>query len=309
MSRIPDFFIIGAPKCGTTSLAAWLADHPRVHMAHPKEPSFFDTDSPRVGVRRLDHYLRCFNGANDQHLAVGEASPNYLHSQVAVGAIREFNPSARVVVALRDPVRMAPSLHAQLFYNQHEDLADFTAAWNAQERRRHGIDLPQHCRLPQFLQYREACALGTQLARVYQFFGRDRVHVVLLDDIEADAQREYQRILQFLGVPDDGRSQFAVYNAASARGDIRTWLPARNFGYLKQRLGVSHFSLRDWTHRPPVLPSANVMRATLPPALRQELVDAFAGEVQLLESMLGRDLHSLWNRATTTPLTKEENVL
>lgn len=297
--RIPDFFIVGAPKCGTTSLAVWLAEHPRIYMARPKEPSHFDTDSPRVGVSRLTHYLRCFKGVGAHHLAVGEASPNYLFSNVAIPAIQEFNPSSRFIVTLRDPVRMAPSLHAQLYYNHHEDIADFATAWRAQQRRREGMDLPQHSRLPQFLQYQSACSLGTQLARLFEQVGRERVCVLLLEDIEREARSEYQRVLEFLGVPDDGRTSFGVFNASKARVQQRAWLPARNFGYLKQRLGLAHLSMRDTQAAAAATGVASTMRVGLAPELQRELEKAFAGEVRLLESLLGRNLHEIWGHNAT----------
>jgi hypothetical protein len=294
---MPDFFIVGAPKCGTTSLAAWLSGHPAVFIAHPKEPSYFDTDSPRVGVRRLDHYLRCFSAAKPEHRAIGEASPNYLFSAVAVRGILKFNRDARFIVALRDPVRMAPSLHAQLYYNHHEDLPDFTAAWAAQERRRRGIDLPAHCRLPQFLQYRAACSVGTQLARLYEVAGRERVCVVLLDDLDGQPRAEYLRILDFLGVPDDGRAIFPTLNSTALRGARRSWLMGRNLGYLKQRLGLAHLSLTDWTaSAPPVVRAAGNGRSAAATSLNDELVAAFESEVTLLEQLLSRDLRSLWRR-------------
>ena len=295
--RIPDFFIAGAPKCGTTSLAAWLGSHEQIFIARPKEPSYFDTDSPMVGVRRRDHYLRCFEGARPVHRVVGEASPNYLHSNVAIAAILEFNPDARFIVALRDPVRMAPSLHAQLYYNHHEDLADFADAWAAQARRAEGRDLPVHGRLPQFLQYREACSVGTQLRRLYAAAGRERVCVVLLDDVEANPRAEYVRILDFLGVPDDGRTRFPVFNSTTVRGARRSWRVVRDFGYLKQRLGLAHLSFGFWAQS--VAQAPGIVRSSRGPSegpLHDELVAAFDEEVTLLEQLLARDLRSLWGR-------------
>jgi hypothetical protein len=298
----PDFFIVGAPKCGTTSLAAWLAEHPAICMARPKEPSYFDSDSPHVGVRRLNHYLRCFEHARPEHLAVGDASPNYLISAVAVPEILRFRPDARIIVALRDPVSMAPSLHAQLFYNHHEDHAEFTTAWRAQARRRAGEDIPPNCRLPQFLQYARACALGSQLARVYEHVDRKRVCVVMLDDLKADARREYLRVLGFLGVPDDGRAHFPVHNSGGALAQRRSWLPGREFGYFKQRVGLAHLSFKGWLGEPVLVVDTAMSRPPIDAELHQELVATLDPEVELLERLLGRDLRNLWGRALPSRL-------
>src|SRR5262245_16101641 len=185
-------------------------------MPSSKEPSYFDTDSPQVGVRRLSHYLRYFSDATERHRAIGEASPNYLFSQVAVANILEFNPLARFIVLLRNPVEMAASLHAQLVYNFHESVTDFGAAWALQERRSRGLDIPKHCRLPQFLQYRAACSLGAQVERLLHTVDSQRVHFVLLDDVEAAPRAAWLGILAFLGVADDGRTEFPVLNSRRA---------------------------------------------------------------------------------------------
>lgn len=293
-SQRPDFFIVGAPKCGTTSIAAWLYGHPQVFMSRAKEPSFFDTDSPRVGVRTLAHYRRCFRGVGAEHLAVGEASPNYLFSQVAVQAILEFNPQAKFIVALRDPVQMAPSLHAQLFYNHHEDVADFALAWQLQELRVLGHHIPPRTRLPHFLQYRSACSLGSQLAALYAAAGRHKVCVVLLDDLQRQPRVEYQRVLAFLGVPDDHREAFPIMNSSAARAPGPLRLLRRNLSYLKQALGIAHWSRSRWSRggtrqlprEAPYARSADSMRALLE--------KEFQSEVDLMQRLLGRDLQALW---------------
>ena len=108
----PNFFIIGAPKCGTTSLANWLAEHPRVFFSDTKEPHFFCTDG-YTGVKTLKQYEKLFEDAKPHHLAVGEGSTHYLFSKVAVPNILVYNPDARFIVCLRNPVDMAPSLHSE----------------------------------------------------------------------------------------------------------------------------------------------------------------------------------------------------
>jgi hypothetical protein len=296
-TRQPGFFIVGAPKCGTTSLAAWLHAHPRIFMSKVKEPSYFDTDSPHVGLRRLDHYLRCFQGAGPEHVAVGEASPNYLFSAVAVTSILKFNPAAKLIVALRNPVEMAWSLHSQLLFNYHEDVEDFATAWALQERRQRGLDIPKYSKLPHFLQYRAACSLGTQLARLYHVADRDRVCAVLLDDLNSEPRGEYLRILSFLGVPDDGRTSFPVMNAQAGRSSGSMQLLRRNLSYLKQRLGIAHLSRTRWARDVAVVPAPQPLQSRPDATIRTKLEDAFRREVDLLQRLLTRDLQKLWRYA------------
>lgn len=303
--RIPDFFIVGAPKCGTTSVDAWLRAHPAISMSASKEPSFFDTDSPLVGVRKLSHYLRCFSDARDEHSAVGETSPNYLFSQVAVANVLEFNPAARFVVLARNPIEMAPSLHSQLLYNFHEDETNFAVAWGLQEKRARGLAIPVDCRLPQFLQYRSACALGAQLQRLLSKIVRSRVHVILLDDIRESPRTAYLSLLAFLGVPDDGRVDLPVLNSRVNRRAIPFHLLRRNTGYLKQRLGAAHLHWRFPRVSKGRIASAASAVARLTPtaltvpvddAMLSVLEDTFRDDIGLLEQILGRDLGAKWLR-------------
>ena len=83
----PNFFIIGAPKCGTTSLASWVSEHPSVYMSPLKEPDYFHANE-KIGS--LKEYEQLFEGAGPEHITVGEASVRYLYSQVAVPNILNY---------------------------------------------------------------------------------------------------------------------------------------------------------------------------------------------------------------------------
>jgi len=84
----PNFFILGAPKCGTTSLAMWLSEHPNIFMCPIKEPHYFNTDGLQR-IKTLEQYESLFTDAKPEHVAVGEASTHYLYSKEAVPRILE----------------------------------------------------------------------------------------------------------------------------------------------------------------------------------------------------------------------------
>jgi len=129
--RRPNFFMVGAGKSGTTSLYTWLSDHSQIFMSPNKEPRYFATDMPELinRVATEAEYLSLFEKAELQHLAVGEASTQYIFSQDAIPNIRDFDPQARLIVTLRNPVEMAPSAHSEARFWFFEDEADFEAAW------------------------------------------------------------------------------------------------------------------------------------------------------------------------------------
>src|SRR5210317_560697 len=113
----PNFFILGAPKCGTTSLAYWLSQHPNVYVSPDKEPLHYSTDFPASTPHSERSYLDLFAEATEQHIAIGEASVWYLRSKDAVANIENEIPEAKYIVMLRNPVEMAPSLHWQTVFN------------------------------------------------------------------------------------------------------------------------------------------------------------------------------------------------
>jgi len=294
--RKPDFFFIGAPKCGTTALANWLRDHPRIFMTQrPKEPMYFDKDIVNVDRMSLKQYENLFRDADDSHLVVGEASTPYLRSREAIRNILEYSPSARFLVAVRNPVEMAPSVHAQSTYTQYETIADFKEAWNAQEDRRQGKRLPQISRNdPERFLYADVCRLGEQLERLFRQVSRDRVMVVFMDDMKADPRRVYVDILDFLGVPDDGRSDFASANVRKriklpVLGKVLSlaWLSKRLLGLQGVRTGA--FSkIHNWNQVP-------MKPGKLDEQFRQELIACFEKDIRLLGALTGRDI-SGWLR-------------
>ena len=100
---LPNYLIIGAPKCGTTSLAAWLDEHPQVYMVPEKELHFFSG----YWEQGLDWYEQCFV-PNGKPL-VGEASPSYLENPVARERIASVLPGAKLIAMMRNPVDRAYS--------------------------------------------------------------------------------------------------------------------------------------------------------------------------------------------------------
>lgn len=106
-SRKPDFFIVGAPKAGTTSIYSYLVQHPEIFMPARKEPYFFG-QWRRNSEEDLRDYLRLFRGVPESKVA-GEASTTYLYLQSAAEEIKAFRPDAKIIIMLRNPVDRAYS--------------------------------------------------------------------------------------------------------------------------------------------------------------------------------------------------------
>jgi len=299
-SQKPNFFIVGAPKCGTTAMNDYLAQHPEVFIPDNKEVHFFGRDLhfTKGALRDEGAYLALFGGATEPRR--GEASVWYLYSSTAAREIRAFNSDAKIIAMLRNPADMLYSQHSQFLYNGNEDIPDFREALAAEGERRAGRRIPKSAHLVQGLFYSETVRYAEQLERYLAVFGRENVHVIVYDDFRADLPGTYRETLRFLGVRDDFAPEFAVVNPNKrARSKV-----LRDFVQTPpesvKRLSRLFFPrvLRQRVMRG--LDQANIRyeaRAQLEPELRLELTRCFAPEVDKLERLLGRELP--WGERTT----------
>jgi hypothetical protein len=289
---LPDFAIIGAPKCGTTALASYLGAHPEVFMSPVKEPNYFCLDRPRRRVDSLEAYQRLFMQARPRQIC-GEASSSYLYSDLAVPALLRANPGAALIAMVRDPLEMAVAYHNQKVYNFQEPEGDFERAWRrSPERiaRLPSAGIPQH-----YLDYRAIGRLGEQIQRLQSRVRPEQLHVVVYDDLRGDPGGVYREALQFLGLTPNNRREFEVMNArrrhmwpALARSLKHPPPPIQQAKLaIRETFPKQTRALRHWILG---VTSQPVQRPALSDALRREMVAAFADDVQLLGKLINRDL-------------------
>jgi hypothetical protein len=207
--RLPDFFIVGHQKSGTTALYEMLRLHPEVFLPTTKEPQFFSTDlhsTPRSSSpaqngspRTLEAYLSLFASAREDQ-RVGDASPQYLRSQAAAGNIAELRPDARIIAILREPADFVRSFHHQLVHANQETEPDLRAAVGLEASRREGRNVPRRAYQPKALLYSEHVRYVEQLRRFHAAFPEDQVRVLIYDDFRRDNLAVLRRLLEFLDV-------------------------------------------------------------------------------------------------------------
>ncbi|MEO1036544.1 MAG: sulfotransferase [Pseudomonadota bacterium] len=215
---LPNVFIPGAPKCGTTALADYLSTHPAVFLGHIKEPNYWSSDMPfyarREGLTDEDAYLEIYARAPRTAQVAIDASTHYLFSDVAVARITARFPDARFIVCLRNQTQIAHAWHMQMVNAGYDTVADFYDAWQLVEQRKQGDAIPTSCPEPKLLDYGGIASVGHQLQRLMQHVERDRLHWVFLEDLKHDPRRCYLDVLSFLGLDDDGRVEFKPSNPA-----------------------------------------------------------------------------------------------
>ncbi len=190
-------FIVGAPRCGTTTMARWLQAHPQVLFPFVKEPHYFwQHDLRGLGdfeLRRvIEHdYLDHFFSPPDQRQSLGaDASVSYLYAPERLEPVLRLWPDSRFVVAVRDPLTMLPSLHKRLIFTGDENIRRFEDAWAAIPDRAAGRRIPWSAIDPQWLRYDEAARYGSYIEQLFAAVGKKNCLVIVFDDLVADPASE-----------------------------------------------------------------------------------------------------------------------
>lgn len=301
--RKPNFFIVGAPKCGTTALYSYLGEHPDIFipdtsntmetvLGGKKELHFFGSDLP-FKHPSLEEYLSYFAGAKTEK-RLGESSVFYLYSKTAAAEIKAFHPEAKIIVMLRNPIDMLYSWHSQLLFWGDEDIPDFKAALEAEVDRKQGLRHPKsHDHPIECLYYKEIAKFSEQLERYFKVFGCENVHVIIFDDFKNNVSQAYQETLLFLEVDNTFQPEFEVINANKTvrnktlqnlirrppsiiQNIVRSLIPSQLRDVLRSNL------LR--------INIQNQSRSPLEDNLRWQLEKEFVAEVERLSSLLNRDL-------------------
>jgi hypothetical protein len=267
-----------------------------VFFSPRKEVHYFATNLPNYRrVTREADYLSFFSAATPQHKALGEGSVYYLYSGLALENIRAFNPDARVIVMLRNPIDLVYSLHSQLLYSCNEDEPDFTRAWELQRARERGVHVPPTCRDPKVLLYEKVGMLGAQCERLLEIFPRDQVKFILAEDFRSRTPTVYRETLEFLGVEPQDRQDFKFVNESKTHRSRLlgrfTQRPPAGIARLARTgarvLGVERFGimrrLRD-------LNRERRVRQPLDEAFRCRLADVFREDTARLARLIGHNL-------------------
>jgi hypothetical protein len=296
--RTPNTFIVGAPKCATTSMSQALATHPSVFMSSVKEPHRFGADLPELRIRTLmaaRAYVELFRPASDE-IVVAEGSVWTLRSAFAAAEIKDFEPGARIIIMLRDPVAVLASLHGELCRAGVEDILDLRAALDAEGDRRAGRRIPAGVERDGQLLYSEAISFADQVQRFVDAFGRRALHVVIFDDIVSDPTLVMAEVQRFLGLErrDDVRlvrsNHGRVVKMATlqrfARQQSRTRSVARRLVPAGARPRIAR-SVVDSIER---VSLSTIPRPAMPADLERELRGHYRKDIERLGAVIDRDL-------------------
>ena len=296
--RLPNFFIIGAPKSGTTALYDTIKQHPDIYMSPIKEPRFFIFEGEpkaasgpasghfrRTSVWKPLDYALLFAGVKQQR-AIGEASPIYLRTPLAAKRIRKNMPQSRIIAVLRQPAERAYSNYTFLSQHHVEPARTFEEAIAHEETR------IQEGWLSWF-HSKQGGYYHAQLSVYYDLFPREQIRIYLYEDWRDDPRSMLRDLFGFLEVDENFIPEIKRSNVTRLSKNIRfhgwamhperldrraPFLPliARRAVMFALRRIDSTFNL---TPPPP-----------LDPDIRARLTADYRGDILKLQDLIGRDL-------------------
>jgi hypothetical protein len=309
---LPNFFVIGVPKAGTTALHVALAQHPRLYMSEVKEPKFFLCDGPpptrggpgdaktfRERIWRREEYEALFARAPAGALR-GESTPFYLYDPDAQRRLNQAVPDARLISILRDPIDRAHSNWTHLWSAGLEPEGDFLAACRLERRRAEAGWAP-------FWRYLDLGRYGEQLKRLYTRFPRERVLVLRYWQLRDEPARTLDRICRFLGVEaglltDVPAANVTTHATASMKKRMLSAL-LRALSAVDQYL-PGPIVRRGGDALSRMIQSEQRRRGPLTAEQRVDLIPHIAADVALLEELTGESFAD-WLRAEPRTYTGE----
>lgn len=306
--RKPNLFIVGHPKSGTTALHHFLEQHPDVYMSTPKEPKYFCKDLHQESdifhkskklttifpFRQEKDYLKLFSNVKKEKL-IGESSAIYLFSIVAAKEIHSFNPDAKIIIMLRNPVDFIYSFHSEHILRNTENVKDFKAAIFLEKQRRQGKNLPSRVTHPSILYYSEWTKYSEQVGRYFDLFDRSNIKVIIFEDFKKNNKAVYENVLRFLGLNSSFVPNFKMINVSKKPRNnalnilfhnyflittLRTIFPP-NFWFLLRQTGEKILFKKE-------------QRLSMDSCLREMLMEKYKPEVFKIGKLLNTDLERLW---------------
>jgi hypothetical protein len=297
MRQPPDFFLIGAPKAGTSALHAALKQHPGLFLSPVKEPKYYmcgdspppayrgpgDAHSNQEWVWQRERYLSLFDGAPPRVLR-GESTPFYLYNRDARRRIYADNSDAKLIAVLRDPVDRAYSNWMHLWVDGLEPVSDVVAACALEANRIDAGWAP-------FWHYHGLGMYGRQVADLVDHFPRRQVLLLRYRDLVDHPELTLNRVCAFLGiaegvvvsVPADNSRVFVRHGPRSqtigpiirSGARVGAFMPPHLWRRVSRVL-ISHLHRGGSPHRPPL----NAVQ-------REALLAPHVDDIALLEDVAG----------------------
>lgn len=290
----PNFVVIGAPKCGTTSLYYYLRQHPDVYLPVQKELHYFSYDQLSENANgpgdkqvlnslcaNRDEYDKHFAAVNGEQ-AVGDVSPSYLYYGVQE-RIRQELGAVKIIAMLRNPVDKAYSQYMHLVRDQRETLPFYEALMAEGSRRDQ--------KWSDIWRYAESSLCTERLQAYINSFGRENIHIIIFDEFVADAGSVMRSLFKFLDI--DEHAPINTGETYNRTGKARSTVVAN---FLNRPNFIKSFVKRitpdAWriALRLKVMDANTAEKDQIAPQSAQYLQEYFAEDISKLEELMGKKL-------------------
>lgn len=218
MNNLPNLYIPGFPKSATTSISQALAQHPSIFAPLTVESHYWASDIPfyaaREGLSNRDAYESLYRRATGSHKWRLDGSTLYMYSEKATASIVQHVPEARFVVCIRAPEEIAVAWHMQMVNGNYESETDAEVAFNLSTKRRQGQQVPMNCPDHRLLDYERIASIGTQLGRLVDTAGADKIHLVTMGSVINNPVETLEGCWRFLDLPAEKEIRLGNNNSA-----------------------------------------------------------------------------------------------
>lgn len=203
-NSLPNFIVVGFPKCGTTSLHYYLDDHPEIFMPKQKELHYFtaekllplsngpgDKSVNQFHINSFQAYKNHFKKAQQKHKAIGDASPSYINYPETIPDIKaKLGTDIKIIIVLRDPIKRTFSNYLHLVRENREKQSFFEALQAEEERREKGFS--------DFWYYKWNSLYAKKVEAFKKAF--DEVYIMTNENLQQNPLQSVQKLYKFLGV-------------------------------------------------------------------------------------------------------------
>lgn len=293
----PDFVVVGAAKCGTTSLFHYLNEHPAIFVPKSKEISYFVGNEGPGRVAGLDEYLSFFGAAGEQQ-KIGEVSTAYLYGATAAADIaNSLGRDIKIIIILRNPVDFVQSLWGQNTRDGGETLS-LDAALEMESQRMRDPDFGKNISGWRYnYAYTDRARYAPQVQRYLEVFGKENVAVFIFEEFFTDIETSMRELFRFIGVDPEYRIKRAVRHNTQGRA---RWQWLHRLYFENSRVAEAFRRVTPARFRRAIMMFLYRLNTKASPRLALEdsqyarLCKMFEPDIRELENMLGKDLSSIW---------------
>jgi hypothetical protein len=299
--NLPNFVVAGAAKSGSTSLYAYIKEHPEIFLPTKKESRFFASEKltntlgyNKTSIFTWEDFTNQYALVNSEHKAIGDFGNLYMiFPELAIENIKkQLGDNVKVVFIIRNPIKRAYSAYQMARRNFYEDKSFAEGLELENERLQKGY-VP--CDI---IAYKK---MGLYAEPITEFKKHFDVHVIVLEELKDHTQRELKKLYNFLGVSDTFELKS---NEAQNKGGS---MPTKGVGIFKfQKFlkslkpifgfipGLSKLSEFLVTSLANVSKKKNKKAEPLSAELELKLFEIFRADVKKTSELLTKDLWSIW---------------